>query len=153
MLRTWTWKGRRCWPPSPTCRSECPLALRLGPLPGHHSPSAFSHLGPQAAGGGPVPRHQAGGVWGHFLLSLRIRSSCFHVWKTRLIIFHLFSCFESLRRLFFSPLAPSSTPPKTDDFVFAHFPMEPWPKPRGRCRVPPASCRGCPRAPSGGGNG
>jgi hypothetical protein len=58
--------------------------------------------------------------------------------------FHLFSCFEYLRRLVFSP-RPLPLSPKRVHFVFEHFPMEPWPKPQGRCRVLSASCRCCPQ--------
>lgn len=41
---------------------------------------------------------------------------------------------------FLSP-SPSFTPPKREDFVFEHFPMEPWPKPRAdaECCLPVAA--------------
>lgn len=126
--------------------ARCRARAQVSSLSAHRSLPALSNLGPPTTRGWPqCPGTRRGGERGHFPPSLGTRSSCFDLWKTRLIIFHLFSCFERLRRLFFSPLAPSPAPQKRDDFVFRISPVEPWPKPRGRCRLLSASCRCCPQ--------
>lgn len=119
------------------------LGAAPGPRPALPEPAACrppsATWGPPAARGRlQRPGTERGGERGRLPPSLGTRSSCLDLWKTKLIIFHLFLCSERLRRLFFSPLAPSPAPQKRDDFVFQQrFPVEPWPGPRGRCRCCP----------------
>lgn len=88
-----------------------------------HLPPALGELGPLAARGRTqCPGTKRGEEQGHFPPSLGTRSSRFDLGKTKLIIFHLFLRRARLRRLFFSPLAPSPAPKKETTLFFSISP-------------------------------